>query len=65
MEKSLDNYEKMYAELESIIELLQSGELSLDDAVANYERSVELINKLQKYLKEAENKVTKIKASLK
>jgi len=65
MEKTEDNYESMYTELELIIESLQSGELNLDEAVKNYDRSTVLINKLKKHLKEAQNKVTKIKANLK
>jgi exodeoxyribonuclease VII small subunit len=65
MEKTEDNYESMYTELELIIESLQSGELNLDEAVKNYDRSTVLINKLEKHLKEAQNKVTKIKANLK
>jgi exodeoxyribonuclease VII small subunit len=65
MEKSLDSYEVIYAELEAIIESLQSGDLNLDEAVANYERSTELIHKLEKHLKEAQNKITKIKTNLK
>ena len=65
MDKLSDSYETMYTELESIIELLQSGDLDLDEAVKNYERSTELIHKLEKHLKEAQNTVKKIKNSLK
>jgi len=65
MEKKLENYEDMYTELEAIIQQLQSGELSLDDAVSKYEKSTVLIDKLEKHLKDAQNKVTKIKANLK
>lgn len=61
----VENYETMYQELETIINSLQSGELSLDEAVKSYERSTEIIDKLEKHLKAAENSVTKIKASLK
>jgi exodeoxyribonuclease VII small subunit len=64
-EKTLDSYEVMYTELETIIETLQSGSLSLDEAVSSYERSTQLIKKLEKHLKEAQNKITKIKANLK
>lgn len=65
MVEKADNYETLYDELQSIIDSLQSGELDLDDAVAKYERSTVLITQLEKHLKEAQNKVTKIKASLK
>jgi len=65
MEKKTESYEDLYAELESIIESLQSGELSLDDAVKKYETSIELIKKLEAHLLNAQNKITKIKANLK
>jgi exodeoxyribonuclease VII small subunit len=55
----------MYTELMQIIESLQSGELGIDEAVAQYEKSKELIKKLEKHLESAENKITKIKASMK
>ncbi len=61
MEKTLDSYEKMYAELEVIIESLQSGELSLDEAVKSYERSKVLVAKLEHLLENAQNKISKIK----
>ncbi len=65
MDKPTNTYESMYMELESSIQSLQSGELNLDDAVKQYERSIELINKLEKHLETVQNKVTKIKANLK
>lgn len=65
MNKTPETYESMYSELEQIIESLQSGELGIDEAVTQYERSKELITKLEKHLESAENKITKIKANLK
>ncbi len=65
MVKPIDSYESMNTELEEIIQLLQSGDLSLDDAVKKYERSNELIFKLEKHLESVQNKITKIKANLK
>jgi exodeoxyribonuclease VII small subunit len=64
MAKSEDNYETLYAELEKNIEALQSGELSLDEAVKNYENSKELIKKLEDHIKKAENTITQIKKQL-
>lgn len=61
----VDSYETMYGELEEIVESLQSGELNLDEAVAKYERSKELITKLEKHLETVQNKITKIKTNLK
>lgn len=65
MVKAEENYESMYAELGEIIESLQSGELSLDEAVDKYARAQELLVKLEKHLEIAQNKITKIKTSLK
>lgn len=65
MVKTLGNYESMHAELELIIEQLQSGELNLDEAVKKYDRGIQLIAKLEEYLKLAQNNILKIKASLK
>jgi exodeoxyribonuclease VII small subunit len=65
MAKPSESYESMYQELESIINSLQSGDLNLDEAVTKYEKSKELIAKLEKYLETAQNKITKIKADLK
>ena len=64
MDKKNDSYETKYKELEDIIELLQSGDLSLDLAVEKYERSNELIKQLEEHLKVVENKITKIKAKM-
>ena len=65
MVKEDSNYDDMSAELNEIIQSLQSGDSNLDDAVKQYERGIELINKLEKYLKEVENKITKLKTNLK
>ena len=62
MDKKIESYEVLYAELEDIINSLQSGDLSLDDAVTNYERSNKIISQLEDLLKNAENKISKIKA---
>ena len=57
------NYRVLNEELETILEVLQSGDLDIDEAVNKYERGIEIVKDLQKYLKEAENKVTKVKKS--
>ncbi len=56
------NYQGLSAELEAILSELQSGELDIDEAVKKYQRGMEIVQELQKYLKEAENKVKKVKA---
>ena len=56
-------YHDLSTELETILIKLQSAELDIDEAVKAYERGMEIVKKLETYLKNAENKVTKIKAS--
>lgn len=63
MPKTDDNYDEMSEELSDIIQSLQSGESNLDQSVKKYERGIELISKLEKYLKEVENKITKLKTT--
>lgn len=55
------NYRAQNSELETILARLQSGELDIDEALVQYSRGMAIIEELRKYLKEAENKVTKIK----
>jgi len=57
------SYQELKSELDVILGKLQSGDLDIDEAVKAYERGMELFKELEKYLKEAENKITKIKES--
>ena len=45
------------AELEALVETMESGELSLDDAMKQFERGIELTRRCQQALAEAEQKV--------
>lgn len=56
------NYRSLSSELDGILNELQSGDLDIDDAVKKYQRGMEIVQELQKYLKDAENKVKKVKA---
>ena len=56
------DYTKLNAELEEIISQLQQDDLDIDVAMAAYERGLAVVDKLEAYLKTAENKVTKLKA---
>lgn len=56
------NYEALKAELDAVLEALQSDDLNVDQAVQQYERGLELVQQLKTYLKTAENKVTTLKA---
>mgnify|MGYP000296550330 FL=1 len=55
--KKAVNLEKTLADLESLVEELESGELPLDDAMKKFEKGVKLTRICQHALKEAEQKV--------
>lgn len=59
MAKELD-YRAMSDELESIVLALQQDDIDVDVAMQKYERGLELIAQLEKYLKTAENKIEKL-----
>lgn len=48
-------------ELEAITAQLDQGEVDLDDGLAKFERGMELVAELRKYLGEATNRVEQIK----
>lgn len=58
------DYKSLSTELDEILTKLQSGELSIDDALPAYERGVAIVKLLEKQLLEAENKVTELQAKL-
>jgi exodeoxyribonuclease VII small subunit len=61
MSKKTD-YKTLSAELDEVLTKLQSADLDVDEAVKAYERGMEIAKELEAYLKEAENKVAKVKA---
>ena len=56
------NYKSLNAELDEVLSKLQSEDLDVDEAVKLYERGMAITKELEMYLKQAENKVSKIKA---
>ncbi len=62
MASKKSDYTTLSAELDSVLEELQTGNLDVDKAVVLYERGIIITKELETYLKEAENKVAKIKA---
>ena len=62
MTKPID-YHQLSQDLETILDKLQGGELDIDDAIKQYEQGMAIVGQLQDYLKQAENKVTKVKQS--
>lgn len=51
------DFEASLAELETIVEKLEQGELSLDDSLKHFERGVQLTRVCQSALTQAEQKV--------
>ena len=50
-------FEQSLKELETLVEKMEQGDLSLEDSLSHFERGVELSRACQKALKEAEQKV--------
>ncbi|MCG8427636.1 MAG: exodeoxyribonuclease VII small subunit [Chromatiales bacterium] len=55
--KASNTFEQSLAELEQLVEAMESGELSLEDSLKSFERGVELTRNCHQALKEAEQKV--------
>lgn len=55
-------YQALTSELDDILIELQQTDLDVDVAVKKYERGLEVIKELEKYLGEAENRVSELKA---
>ncbi len=55
--KGLANLEKSLAELEGVVEKLESGDLPLELALKEFERGVKLTRQCQTALRDAEQKV--------
>jgi len=51
------DFEQSLKELESLVEKMEQGDLSLEDSLSHFERGVQLSSTCQKALKEAEQKV--------
>ena len=62
MTKKID-FEKSIAELESIIDALESGQLPLEKAITKYEEGMKLSHDCNKLLTEAEQKITTLSSS--
>lgn len=62
MAKEVD-YRALSDELESIVLTLQQDDIDVDSAMQKYERGLELIKQLEKYLKTAENKIEKLSSA--
>ncbi len=59
-EKKEVSFEENLNELEEIVKKLANGDISLDNAIKEYDKAMNLANLCDKKLKEAESKLTKI-----
>jgi exodeoxyribonuclease VII small subunit len=58
--QDLPDFEKSLAELESLVEQLESGDLSLDQSLKQFKRGVELTRHCQGVLDEAQQTVRQL-----
>jgi len=56
-DKSPPSFEESLAELESLVDTLEKGELTLEESLTAFERGIGLTRTCQKALDEAEQKV--------
>ncbi len=57
---ALPDFETALEELEKIAEKMESGDQSLEEALASFQRGIELTRACQKGLQEAEQRVEKL-----
>ncbi len=62
--KKENNFENSLKRLEEISNLLESGEVSLEDSIKLYEEGIILAKNCYSILKEAEIKITQLKKQL-
>ena len=54
------SYEENIAQIDEILEKLESEELSLDNSISEYEKAIKLIKESEKLLEAGEGKVMKV-----
>ena len=60
---STPSFEEALSELESLVETMEQGELTLEESLKYFERGVELTHTCQQALKNAEQKVEILSAN--
>jgi exodeoxyribonuclease VII small subunit len=58
--ENLPDFEKSLEELETLVQQLEFGELSLDDSLKQFKRGVELTRQCQQVLDQAQQMVEKL-----
>jgi exodeoxyribonuclease VII small subunit len=61
MTKTADDYQTLYEQLDTVLAKLQAPDVHVDEAVKLYEEGLKLVDTLEKHLKQAENKIEKLK----
>lgn len=62
IKKAEPTYAELKQELDSLLDTMQQDNISVDDALKQYERGMVLVQQLEVTLKEAENNITRLKA---
>lgn len=57
----MTDYRSTSNQLEKILAEMESGDLDVDQAIKHYQAGMDLVKELEKQLKLAENKITKVK----
>jgi len=60
MAKKTPNFEKALSELESLVEDMEQGDLSLEDSLKRFEKGIALSSECQQALQNAELKVKQL-----
>jgi len=55
--EQMPDFEAALAELENLVELMETGDITLEESLAHFERGVKLTRQCQQALKQAEQKV--------
>lgn len=55
------SYQQLSTELDEVINRLQSDATDIEESILLYEQGILLTKELEKYLKTAKNKITKLK----
>ena len=55
--KNPDSFEQSLAELEKIVDAMEQGDISLEEALESFEKGIKLARTCQRTLSEAEQKV--------
>lgn len=58
--KTMPDFEAALVELEKLVDQMESGEQSLEDALQSFQRGVELTRTCQQALKQAEQRIEKL-----